>query len=209
MNTPLIRFARYYAAVKHAGQQYSGGLPYTHHLAAVEAVLRRFGVGGEEAQPNNLVDEAYLAAAWLHDVMEDQGVKKKEISELFGERVAELVFAVTNEKGENRKIRHALTYPKIRETRGATCLKLADRIANVEHGGNQVGMYRKEHEDFRRNLYVAGQNEIMWAHLDGLLGYEYEGTKKIEKEHSSDCPAGGPPRNGDPCCDLEDQRRGT
>ncbi len=155
-----LRHVKFFATVKHAGQTYSSGLPYTHHLAAVEQVLRRFGV----------TDENLLTASWLHDVIEDTETKRKEVEEMFGAEVARLVHAVTNEEGANRKIRHALTYPKIREAGpNAVRLKLADRIANVEAGGNLVGMYKKEHEDFKRALFSAGQNEDMWTHLETLL----------------------------------------
>lgn len=155
-----LRFVKFFANVKHAGQLYSSGLPYTHHLAAVEAVLRRFGT----------TDETMLMGAWLHDVVEDTPTKLKEVEEMFGADVARLVAAVTNEEGENRKIRAALTYPKIRAAGpDALRLKLADRIANVESGGNLIKMYKKEYEDFRRSLYTAGQNEDMWAHLDTLM----------------------------------------
>lgn len=167
-----LRWAKYYASVKHAGQSYAGGLPYTHHLAAVEAVLRRFGVDYEPL----------LVAAWLHDVVEDTGTKVKEIDEMFGPMVGMLVNAVTNEAGANRKIRAALTYPKIRNGgMNAVRLKLADRIANVENGGKLVDMYRKEHEDFKRALYTPGENEDMWTHLNKLLnstGFVDGGTKQ-------------------------------
>jgi len=155
-----LRHVKFFATVKHEGQMYSGGLPYTHHLAAVEQVMRRF----------NITDENMLAAAWLHDVVEDKKAKLKDVEEMFGSEVARLVHAVSNEDAPNRKMRHALTYPKIREAgENAVKLKLADRIANVESGGNLVGMYRKEHEDFRRALYTPGQAEEMWAHVNGLM----------------------------------------
>ncbi len=153
------RWAKFFASVKHAGQTYGSGLPYTHHLNDVEKVLIRFGI----------VDDDFGNAAWLHDTEEDTETKNKEIAEMFGDRVAELVRAVTNEEGANRKVRAALTYPKIRNCPGAVCLKLADRIANVEHGGKLVEMYIKEYEDFRRALYTQGEYEDMWAHLDKLL----------------------------------------
>jgi guanosine-3',5'-bis(diphosphate) 3'-pyrophosphohydrolase len=160
-----LRFVKFYATVKHAGQLYAGGLPYTHHLAAVEQVVRRFSDSRGTMAPEHL-----LVAAWLHDVVEDTGTKVKEIEEMFGENVSQLVAAVTNEEGANRKIRTALTYPKIRKGGvWAVRLKLADRIANVETGGKLVSMYSKEHEDFRRALYTPGENEDMWTHLDGLL----------------------------------------
>jgi (p)ppGpp synthase/HD superfamily hydrolase len=162
MNLDTLRWAKYYATIKHGDQKY-GNLPYTHHLAAVEAVLRRFGVDA-------LFAEEMLEAAWLHDVVEDSGTKIKEIEELFGHPVARLVAAVTNEPGKNRTEKAAYTYPKIREAgANAVRLKLADRIANVENGGKLVEMYRKEYDSFRRGLYTAGQNEDMWKHLDSLL----------------------------------------
>jgi len=172
MNESLdfLRWAKFFAAVKHGSQTY-GGLPYTHHLAAVELVLRRFGYGD-----NHPDDRDLLTAAWLHDVVEDTGTKLKEVSEMFGDRVASLVGAVTNEPGESRKVRAALTYPKTRSVRGAVALKLADRIANVEHGGKLVEMYRNEYEDFRRSLHTPGDCDAMWAHLDSLLLTNKENT---------------------------------
>jgi (p)ppGpp synthase/HD superfamily hydrolase len=140
--------------------QVYGVLPYTHHLERVENVLRRFGYGN---------DEVLMVSAWLHDIMEDCDVKKKIIEEIFGEDVADAVWRVTNESGENRKVRSLLTYPKIRESATATILKLADRIANVENGGSMVAAYKREYEDFRRGIYVQGVAEEMWKHLDDLM----------------------------------------
>lgn len=154
-----LRHVKFFATVKHTGQLYSS-LPYTHHLAAVENVLRRFGVS----------DETLLTAAWLHDVVEDTNTSLTEVEEMFGSKVAQLVHAVTNENGSNRKTRNLLTYPKIRAIgTDAIKLKLADRIANVEAGGNLFKMYKKEYGDFRQALFIEGQNEEMWHYLDMLL----------------------------------------
>ncbi len=163
-----LRHVKFFAAVKHVGQEYGSGLPYTHHLAAVEQVLRRFGYDEPEM----------LEASWLHDSVEDTNTKLRDIVEMFGERVAELVGAVTNEPGANRKVRGALTYPKIRSVKGATCLKLADRIANVEYGGS-TSMYAKDYDDFKRALYTKGEYEEMWARLDRLLCGKCKGTGKV------------------------------
>ena len=168
MRLDPLRHVKFFAAVKHGDQKYSGGLPYTHHLAAVEAVARRFWATGELLGPISSTD--FFTACWLHDVVEDTPTKLKEVEEMFGSDVANLVGAVTNEPGENRKIRAALTYPKIRQAGyAAVGLKLCDRIANVEAGGKLVDMYRKEHEDFKRALYTPDENETLWRHLDELL----------------------------------------
>jgi len=166
----LINFARFYATTKHAGQLYAGSLPYTHHLAAVEGQVRRwFPLYNDDRRYVYRTLEDVIAAAWLHDVREDCGVKDKEVRELFGHVVADLVEAVTNEDGENRRIRHALTYPKIRKDELAVFLKLCDRLANLEQGGSLLDMYLKEHEDFRRALYVPGLFDPMWEVIEEIL----------------------------------------
>ena len=43
-------------------------------------------------------DEEVLAAAVLHDVVEDTGVKEAELREVFGDRVANLVMAESEDK---------------------------------------------------------------------------------------------------------------
>jgi len=156
-----ITFAKQFATLHHVirkGQMY-GVLPYTHHLAAVENQLRLFGEKREEM----------LTAAWLHDIVEDTEVKLRDIEENFGEEVARLVGAVTSEQGENRKIRNALTYPKIRNAGpDAIRLKLADRLANVLMGGSSAKMYAKEYADFRHGL--RDENDTLnwkaWCWLD-------------------------------------------
>jgi (p)ppGpp synthase/HD superfamily hydrolase len=172
----LIEQAMSFATQRHVldnHQLYGQLVPYTHHLSAVEQVLLRFG----------FVDEEIRTAAWLHDVVEDtrgrsNEVKIRDIEERFGEDVAKLVGAVTSEEGPNRKIRNALTYPKIREVGyRAVALKLADRIANVEFGGKASSMYKKEHPEFLHGIGVAPAEKFnaseIWAmakHLNELLG---------------------------------------
>lgn len=157
----LLLAAKQFATLHHVirkGQTY-GVLPYTHHLQDVEQTLRSFG----ETRPE------LLAAAWLHDVVEDTDVKLRDIEENFGEEVARLVGAVTSEAGANRKTKNALTYPKIRETGpDAVRLKLADRLSNVRHGGGSAKMYAKEHAEFRHALRDPNdkQNWKMWVQLD-------------------------------------------
>lgn len=165
-----VQSAQYFATQEHVinrGQLYGGVLPYTHHLEAVANVLTRY----------ISTDEDLIVAAWLHDVIEDCDVKEKTVRELFGHRVADLVSAVTNEPGENRKIRNLLTYPKIRTTEDAILVKLADRIANTQKGGTLIQMYRKEYPVFRDNLTpsvvsspeYAEVVDTMWSVLDRVL----------------------------------------
>lgn len=163
--------ARLFAEAAHAGQTYDL-YPYTYHLGQVVSVLEKFHWDEPEM----------LCAGWLHDSIEDTNTSYNDIKNEFGEVVAELVYAVTNELGRNRKERNERTYPKIRGNERATALKLADRIANVEHGsinGGKDEMYRKEFESFQFYLRPMPDERTgpederitrMWKHLGRLLG---------------------------------------
>jgi (p)ppGpp synthase/HD superfamily hydrolase len=87
--SPLVRAAYGKASEAHAGQvrNGSGGLPYIEHPTAVAARLERHGYG-----------EEVLAAALLHDVVEDSEVSVEEIRTQFGERVGELVAALSDDE---------------------------------------------------------------------------------------------------------------
>jgi hypothetical protein len=99
----------------------------------------------------------------------------EHIAIMFGSRVQELVWAVTNPPGGNRASRHATTYPNIVKA-GAVCLKLADRIANVtsclaDDNTKLLLMYFKEYEDFKEALHRPGTfpDKHMWEELDELM----------------------------------------
>lgn len=160
-----LQAAEAMAEMAHKEQKYGEELPYTHHLAKVVEVLMRFGV----------TDEDILVAGWLHDIVEDTPTTLQQLEFAFGRRVSDLVHRVTNEPGKNRKERHALTYPKIQASDDAITLKLADRIANVEHSvytrdAGKLKMYSKEYEGFREKLYKPGTHDKMWRHLDFMIG---------------------------------------
>ena len=70
-----------------------------------------------------------------------------------GREAADIIYAVTNDKGKNRKERAGDKYYEgIRNTPGAVFLKLCDRIANVQYGkmtkSRMFEMYKKENDNF-------------------------------------------------------------
>jgi (p)ppGpp synthase/HD superfamily hydrolase len=85
----LVRAAYLAASDAHAGQvrSGSGGLPYIRHPTAVAARLERHGY-----------DDEVLAAALLHDVAENSETSVEELRERFGERVAALVAALSDDE---------------------------------------------------------------------------------------------------------------
>jgi guanosine-3',5'-bis(diphosphate) 3'-pyrophosphohydrolase len=116
-----------FAATKHGDQQRPTGAPYLEHLLeALEVLVVGAGV----------TDADVLAAAVLHDVVEDTPVGNDELAERFGPRVAELVGWVTIPEagpGEDpaevkeATLRHLAAAPK-----DAILVKLADRLSNVQ-----------------------------------------------------------------------------
>ena len=154
--------ARLVALRAHGDQAYAGIFPYEKHLNDVVQVLKRFGYTG-----------IYEICGWLHDSIEDGNLSYNKIKEYFGEDVAEAVFAVTDELGRNRIERKEKTYPKIFKIKLAQVVKVADRIANIEHGG-KVDMYRKEHRVFKQSIHIAGVCDELWLYLESLIGFENE-----------------------------------
>ena len=86
-----ITRAAVFASQRHAGQRRKGAAeePYFNHLAEVADLL---------AQAVGDSDVNLTVAGFLHDTIEDAGVTREELAELFGEDVADLVAAVTDDK---------------------------------------------------------------------------------------------------------------
>lgn len=124
----LLDLAVTYAVSWHEGQyRKSLGIPYVSHAFDVMKKLTRFGV----------VDEEWLAAALLHDVVEDTNATLAHVENLFGKRVAQIVDYVTwpqekmskQEKWNHLKAKIGSDSPVAIE---GTILKIADRVCNVE-----------------------------------------------------------------------------
>lgn len=87
--SPFVERAMRFAATAHHAQRRKGGdVPYLTHLASVALILTRAGFD----------DDELLAAALLHDAVEDAGVSGEVIASMFSPRVAGLVAAVSEVK---------------------------------------------------------------------------------------------------------------
>ncbi len=165
-----FKTAELMAKQAHQEQQY-GNFPYHHHLQEVINVLIEFGV-----TLNNPETAPILVAAWLHDSLEDTSLTYNLIGYQFGQEVADIVEAVTDEPGKNRKERKALTYAKTRQNEKAIILKLADRIANVRasqlENPKKLKMYIKEQQDFEQALHPYSMSRLsqqLWRELEHTL----------------------------------------
>ena len=123
-NARLIMDAALFAADAHSSQvRTDRGDPYINHLAEVAAMCASI-------EP---FDPVLVAAAWLHDTVEDTDPTEADIRSRFGGQVAALVLDVTDPPGlhgdarRERQIAHtAACGPRVRR------LKLADKTSNVE-----------------------------------------------------------------------------
>jgi (p)ppGpp synthase/HD superfamily hydrolase len=119
--------------------------PYIYHPKMVAKIAEDLGY-----------DESIVIACLLHDTTEDGGLSYNKIKKYFGLEVAEIVYAVTDELGRNRKEKHIKTYPKIQANWKATVVKICDRIANIKHSkeftSSKFYMYKDEHSFFVSSL---------------------------------------------------------
>ena len=115
------------AAAAHQGQYRRSGEPYVTHPAAVALIVATFGS-----------DETTVAAALLHDAVEDTGVTLDEVERDFGPDVAAIVDGVTKlerVKFDSKEAQQAATMRKMlvamaKDLR-VLVIKLADRLHNM------------------------------------------------------------------------------
>jgi guanosine-3',5'-bis(diphosphate) 3'-pyrophosphohydrolase len=119
-----ILSAAAFAAEKHATQKRKGaaGEPYVNHVIEVAQL-----VSTELSEP----DANVVAAALLHDTIEDTGVTKEELVERFGADIAGLVAELTDDKSLPKAVRKRLQieHAPMLSVRAQT-IKLADKISN-------------------------------------------------------------------------------
>lgn len=127
LNESLIQKAYIFAKTGHGNQKRHSGDPYFSHPVAVAEILADLKL-----------DEASIATALLHDLVEDTEITLDEIEEKFGEQIAKLVDGVTKLK----KIESIPTSERVAENfRKLTLamsqdirvllIKLADRLHNM------------------------------------------------------------------------------
>lgn len=141
---------------------------YVVHLQAVVDVARRFS----HLLPEKDI-ETVLAGCWVHDVIEDCRQTYNDVKNATSIPVAEIAYAVTNEKGKNRSERaNDKYYQGIRDTEFAVFVKLCDRIANVEYSrqkqNRMLPMYKTESLNFRNKLFKE-EYKPMFDHLEQLF----------------------------------------
>ena len=81
-------------------QKYDGYLPYEFHLNLTGTMGKRW-IHLIPVEDRDLVEVALYA----HDLIEDTDQTYNDVRDVLGEEVAEIAYALTKEKGRNRKQR--------------------------------------------------------------------------------------------------------
>ncbi len=126
-DTERIAHAYEAAARAHGGQTRRSGEPYITHPLAVARIVAELGL-----------DDVTIAAALLHDAVEDTGLSLEDVERDFGPEVARIVDGVTKLdrlKFESKEAQQAATMRKMlvamAQDLRVLIIKLADRLHNM------------------------------------------------------------------------------
>lgn len=159
MNADLILIldAAAFAADRHRLQRRkdADASPYINHPLALADILAREG-GVEDAK--------VIAAALLHDTVEDTETSIEELEVRFGKRVATIVAEVTDDKSLPKEERKRLQVVKSSsKSSGAKLVKLADKTANLR---DLISAPPADWSSQRKEEYFRWAKEV----VDGLRG---------------------------------------
>ena len=167
-------------------QHYGKDLPYSFHLRLAASYLTKYG--HQELTDVSEFDTLY-AAVYFHDSMEDARMTYNDVKAAF-ERLnkecgcdihvvdaAEMVYALTNDKGRTRAERAGEAYyAGIRETAHAPFLKMCDRLANMKFStlfypiSPMVSVYEKELGHFLESITKGAKTGVPEAMVEELKG---------------------------------------
>ena len=177
----VIERAYRYADEKHKTQLRKSGEPYIIHPLAVAEIVAEIGL-----------DTDAIAAALLHDCLEDTDASFEEISRLFGETVANLVEGVTKltrvqystmeeQQMENLRKMFMAMSKDIR----VILIKIADRLHNTrtlqyQTPAKQISKSMETMEVYAPLAHRLGMQKIKWELEDTSLQYlDPEGYQEI------------------------------
>lgn len=122
MDTSLFDKAAQFAIEAHRGAERRGkGFPYIIHPMEAASIVA-----------NITNDPEMLAAAILHDTVEDTDVTIEQIEDIFGTRVAHLVNIETAQKGGTWRSRREIQIERFRQAdRDSQIVALGDKLSNL------------------------------------------------------------------------------
>ncbi len=185
----FVEKCKQYAIAQHKRvNQLYDGKPYSFHLN----MAVNFGYMFLDLVNIPIMHRHYvIGGLWNHDTIEDTGITFNDLIKATNIKVAEIAYALTNEKGRNREERaNSKYYRGIRKTEYATFGKLCDRMANVQHsinakhsykGEGMFAKYKKEHPNFIWKLIKPEWYEIHQHVLRLFMGSKLYGRYRKQK----------------------------
>lgn len=124
-------------------RKYTGN-PYADHLAEVAGIAMSVGWRSPQIHPDK-----FMAVCWLHDSIEDQGVEKSTIRDMFGQEVCDGVWWLSDLEQGARHQRKAASRDRLADAPPwVQDIKVADLISNtasiVEHDPKFAVVYLEE-----------------------------------------------------------------
>jgi guanosine-3',5'-bis(diphosphate) 3'-pyrophosphohydrolase len=191
LDKELLERAFRFAATKHEGQQRRSGEDFIHHPWSAAKICAELQL-----------DEQTIAAALLHDVVEDTDTDIQEVRAEFGEEIGQLVEGVTKLtriQFQSREQAEAENYRKMivamaKDVR-VILIKLADRLHNmrtIEYLGKQkqIQTAKETLEVYAPLAHRLGINKIKWELEDlaftTLHPRKYEEIKAMVSERRAD-----------------------
>jgi (p)ppGpp synthase/HD superfamily hydrolase len=144
--SPLARDALEFAASRHEGQTREGdGVPFVTHPLEVACMLHEAGYSDE-----------VVAAGVLHDVLEDTGAQRDDLKRRFGEEVARLVEAVSDDPSieDYARRKAALREQVARSGECAAAVFAADKVSKARELSDRRGRFSRR-DTLRIDHYEA------------------------------------------------------
>lgn len=126
----MINKALEYAYMKHEGQTRKGSTtPYILHCIEAGLIATQLSTNSQDGT----VNENLVAAAILHDTIEDAGVTYEELKEEFNQEIADLVKLQSEDKSKTWQERKSHTIDFLKENKSLVVEQaiLADKLSNV------------------------------------------------------------------------------
>lgn len=158
----IVQKAIELALDRHSGQFRIDGEPYVNHVLRVGAATAEFAL---KKMPEQF--GVFVAAAILHDILEDTPTTDEELREKFGEEVTRIVRALSHEQEEEPDEVYLARI--VRGGKLAVLIKRFDRLDNISS-------LAEAPDEFREKKLVEVQKSLsIWQRIDP------EGAVEIKK----------------------------
>lgn len=166
----MIRRAAEFAGRAHEGAVRKGTrIPYITHPLETAVIVSMM-----------TEDPELIAAALLHDTIEDAGVSYEELAQNFGTRVADLVAEESEDKSRTWKERKAAALEHLRTaSRDVKILTLADKLSNIR---SMARDYLLVGEELWQRFRVKEKELHAWYYVSMIDRLEeFAGTIEFEE----------------------------